>query len=608
MIDLPAASRFLRVWRSPRLPMALAWILILAGVPIFLRLPLWCDVSLYDVAAHAILSGGVHYRDVFDTNTPGYVWCLTLLRATLGDSSLAVRGVDLGIFAGVAFLLDRLAKLGGGTPTTRWWALAGMVAFYPFGSESLHAQRDVWLALPMLTAVFLRVRRIVRSAAGASARYFWPAFAEGLLWALATWIKPHVVPLAFAVWLLTVRRLGGGSWRIAGRDLAGNLAAGIALGLAGIGLLVASGTWPHFWIVMTEWNRHYADLVYGELGFRFRHELGWFPPWSLLLVPSLLLALLTLIDGRVFSARWLPAGERGPMGREISPRWFDPAPDDPARFARAVLAWVYVVWAFESLVFQRAFEYVHVVETLMMMALWASHRWCLPAFALGWIASLNLMLRLGDDFPGIGDAFRNGPISLAKLDLQYRHPLAEPGFGERWLDAFRTSTTGPDDARLKDRLKKCHHHVATTSWEELGEVEAFLRERGVKDRELICWDEGTHPLYLQLRIRPGLRFMHVHTAENIGPDADATVRGERLANRAARFLVADLEWVEDADHPYADYSRNESASRYRPGRAPGDAVPALTPLWDGVFPYDGPKAIFRSGGGTGRYLVFALGE
>jgi len=161
--------------------MALAWILILAGVPIFLRLPLWCDVSLYDVAAHAILSGGVHYRDVFDTNTPGYVWCLTLLRATLGDSSLAVRGVDLGIFAGVAFLLDRLAKLGGGTPTTRWWALAGMVAFYPFGSESLHAQRDVWLALPMLTAVFLRVRRIVRSAAGASARYFWPAFAEGLL-------------------------------------------------------------------------------------------------------------------------------------------------------------------------------------------------------------------------------------------------------------------------------------------------------------------------------------------------------------------------------------------------------------------------------------------
>ena len=608
MVDLPTASRFLRIWRSPRLPLTLAGLLIVAGVPIFLRLPLWCDVSLYDVAAHAILSGGVHYRDVFDTNTPGYVWCLTLLRATVGDSSLAVRAVDLGIFAGVAFLLDRLAKLGGGTPTTRWWALAGMVALYPFGSESLHAQRDVWLALPMLTAVYLRVRRIVRSASGLSGGYFWSAFAEGLLWAVATWIKPHVIPLALAVWLLTVRRLGGGSWRIAGRDLAGNLAAGIAVGLAGIAALVASGTWPHFWTVMTEWNGHYADLVYGELGFRLRHELGWFPPWSLLLVPSLLLAFLTLIDGRAFSARWLPAGERGPMGREISPRWYDPAPDDPTRFARAVLAWVYVVWAFESLVFQRAFEYVHVVETLVMMALWASHRWCLPAFALGWIASLSLMLRLGDDVPAIGDAFRNGPISLAKLDLQYRHPLAESGFGERWLDAFRTPTTGPGDARLKDRLKKCHHHVATTSWEELGEVEAFLRERGVKDRELICWDEGTHPLYLHLGVRPGLRFMHVHTAENIGPDADAIVRAERQSNRAARFLVSDLEWVEYADHPYADYARNEHAGRYRPGRAPDDPIPELTPLWNGVFPYDGPKAIFRSGGGTGRYLVFALGE
>jgi len=589
--------RYLRFWRLPQLPIILSAILAALGVPIFLRLPLWCDVTLYDVAARTILSGGVHYRDVFDTNTPGYVWCLTLIRAALGNADITVRAVDLGIFAGVVFLLDRLANLGGASRTARWWAIAGMLAFYLFSTESIHGQRDVWLALPLLSAVYIRLRRIDRPA-----RIFWPAFAEGLLWGLATWIKPHAIPLALAVWLLTVRRLSGGSWRIAGRDLAGNLAAGIALGLAGIAYLVGSGTWPHIVDVMVNWNGHYTELIFEELPYRTPYALFWFPAWSLMLIPSLALVLLALTDGRVFSARWLPEGSRGPIGRLVSARWYDPAPSDPARFARAVLAGLYVAWAFEAFFFQRGFHYVHVPETLIMMAVWASHRLCLPAFILAWLASFGLMFRIADESPAVKNALRSAEFyDYTELEEEYRHALSRPGFADRWIRCFTAPTTGPDDARLKDALKQTRGYVSSTNWEELAEVEAYLRTQNVKDRELICWDDGIHPLYLRLEIKPGLRFMHIHSAEGIRRDAPKAIRDEVDTNPSVRFVVSDLEWL-----AYTDSERRDRPIPYRPGRSPDNLVPALSPQDEQQYPYNGPEAVFRSDGGRGRYIVFAV--
>ena len=607
--SIPSTTRFafLYFWRWSWLPVLLSVLFVVLGIPIFLRMPLWCDITLYDVAARSILAGGVHYRDVFDTNTPGYVWCLTALRATLGTSTIAVRAVDLGIFAGVVLLLDQLAKLGGGSRRSRNWAIAGMLSFYPFSTEFIHAQRDVWLALPMLAAVCLRLRRIGRRGDGAGVGYFWPAFAEGLLWALATWIKPHVIPLALSTWLLTVPRLSGGSWRVAGRDLAGNLSAGIALGLAGVALLVQSGTWPHFVIVMTEWNGHYAEIIFEEFRFRLQDELYWFPPWSLMVVPSLLLVALAMIDGRVFSSKWLATGERGPIGREISPGFYDSAPDDSARFARAVLAGIYLIWVINSLVFQRAFQYVHVTETLMMMALWASQRWCLPAFVIACVAATSLLFHFGDDVPKLRESLSGSrSVNYDKLEIDYRHPLAQRGYAERWVACFQTPSTGPEDAKLKDGLKRYHVHVATTNWEELSEVEAFLRSRNVKDREVVCWDEGVHPLYLNLGIRPGLRFMHIHNAERIWDDAAEKIRGELQPNTALRFVVSDLEWVTYVTRPYKDYERKPQPNRYPLGRSTDNLVPPMKEEWSEVFPYDGRKAIFRTQGGRGRYVVFAI--
>src|SRR4051812_42504828 len=69
------------------------------GVPLFLRMPIWCDATLHAVAARTISTGGAHYRDVFETNPPGFAWLLCAVRGTFGTSDLALRAADLLVIA-----------------------------------------------------------------------------------------------------------------------------------------------------------------------------------------------------------------------------------------------------------------------------------------------------------------------------------------------------------------------------------------------------------------------------------------------------------------------------------------------------------------------------
>src|SRR5580704_13900981 len=72
-----------------------AVVFLIVGIPLFLRMPLWCDATLHEISARNMLSGGVHYRDVFDTNPPAFGWMLCAVRVTLGPTSEALRFVDL---------------------------------------------------------------------------------------------------------------------------------------------------------------------------------------------------------------------------------------------------------------------------------------------------------------------------------------------------------------------------------------------------------------------------------------------------------------------------------------------------------------------------------
>lgn len=56
----------------------MAWftlaVLLNIGLPLFLSMPIWCDVTHFDICARHLLRGGVYYRDIFDTNLPKMLW------------------------------------------------------------------------------------------------------------------------------------------------------------------------------------------------------------------------------------------------------------------------------------------------------------------------------------------------------------------------------------------------------------------------------------------------------------------------------------------------------------------------------------------------------
>lgn len=663
-------------WRPLAVPIILTVALLVVGVPLCLRMPLWCDISLYDLAARAVLDGGVHYRDVFDTNLPGYVWLLAGIRATVGWSSEALRAVDLMIVAGMVLVLDRFARRAGANARARWWALVGVAAFYPYTTEFVHAQRDVWLALPAVVAVYLRVKRTVtgeadRTAGGA----FAAGVAEGLLWAAAVWIKPHVVTVAAPVWLLTARRLAGRHgrpWRAVGADLLGNVAGGGLLGALGVAQLVASGTWPHFWTVMTEWNPAYSQKAFQEFADRAERQLYWFPPWSWFLPFSVILSVLAVLDARPWSGRFRD-GDVSPGGwvlrnlvvlllmgpvfpyrlvvlfaadplAPLVPGWvwafgrwtartvLDATASDRVRYARGALAGLYLTWAAQAFVLQRGFHYVHAAEVFLMLALWAAHRWCLPVLAVTWVAVTSAVLTVavpGTDLHARIERFED---AAGRRDWYNYYFVAHPAFERDRLKWWPSSVVGgltPAERLARtDDLRHMGDFEASPNWTQLNEVAAFLRARGVGDRQLICWHDSVHPLYLLLDVKPGLRFMHVNTAASVDPArSPADVMREANANPLARYAVADIQsmaffadcyglrdaraawWARPTDPaspPLPPRPVRMTGPAFTDFEFPFDRDPELPADSPKRYPFDRRPVLFRSAGGTGRYIVFAL--
>jgi hypothetical protein len=587
-------------WRSVRLPQLLTLIALVVGVPLFLRAPPWCDITLYQLAARNLIHGGVHYRDLFDTNLPGYVWVVTGLYWLFGPSALALRVLDLAIVTGIVALGDRFAKWGGASAAARWWAVAAAALFYPFTAESAHAQRDVWMLLPALAAVALRVRR----AAAEPARPFRASCIEGALWGAAVWIKPHVGPVALAVWVLTAARANGGAarFRAAVRaDLLGNLCGGAAVGIAGAAWLVLSGAWRPFLDVMLVWNPLYMKLAGNELGGRFAFQLVWFPPWSLGHLLAVPLAVASVWDAAPFARRC--EGAVGPVGRRLSARVWDRTADPRARFARGALGALYLAWAAQALFVQRAFHYVHVPETLLMFALFAAHGWRAVAVGALHLAACGALWLLADAAPPVRAALERVPEVPRERWLP-RHPLADPKQLRPWPDCWRLAA--PDAARfaLWDRLRRYPEHEASIGWEELNEVAEFLRAKGAGDGEVVGWFDSPHAVYLLLDVEPGFRFMHVFTALVISAHSDRpevydAVYAELGAARRARYVISDLEWLMTT----AD-GAGDRAELLGPPVAPTDLLPAARPC-PRMFPFNQPT-VFRSRNGTGRYVVHEL--
>jgi hypothetical protein len=550
-------------WRSVLLARIVTVAVLAFGVPLFLRMPPWCDLTLYDIAAKNINSGGIHYRDVFDTNLPGFVWLLAGWRSVAGGSIEAVRLLDLSIVAAIVFLMDRLAKRAGATPAARAWAIAGAAAFYPFSTEFVHCQRDVWMLLPALAAVLIRIHRLTNRG---DSRL---ALAEGVLWGLAVWIKPHVIVPAAVLWgttapWLTTSRL---------RDLAGNLLGGLIVGLLGILYLFLSGTWEHFVEVFTVWNTRYAETMIDEFGQRAVREFGYFPPWSLLHLLGVPVAVLTLFES-------------------VLPRWpnalWHRTQSDSCRLARIAFAALYLGWLGQALLIQREYHYVHVPETLLVLGLLATQRWAAGALVIAGLCITSLIVRVGGQVPanttGLGPD--RGPC------WAILHPAFDPDRQALWPECWKPGI----DRRRDDKLALIHGFHAANDWEQLAEVAEWLKTQNVRDGDVIAWHDAPHAVYLLLEIKPGFRFQHVSHMEALSRDHYRRIHDElRQAMPHVRFVVSDLMRCGAVD-----------AGRVGPmGTAGPDGYPeAMRADVKKEFPYFLPVA-FRSGGGTGRYIVHA---
>jgi hypothetical protein len=532
--------------RSPWPAVVVLLAALVAGVPPFLRMPPWADLTLYDVAAQNLLRGGVHYRDVFDTNLPGFVWALTAVRTIVGPSWEAIRAVDLLVVGGAAWLLAELVRRSGGGPAAQTWLLAGAAVYYPFSPEINHAQRDVWMLLPAVGATLLRVRR---ADAGRSLT-FAGGVLEGAVWGLAVWFKPHALPVCACVWLATVRR----GWLA---DAAGYLVGGGAVGAAGVLVLVATGTWPAFVEVFTVWNQSYFGRTWDELWFRMPLELVYFPPWSYAHPVAVLLSIwkLTRRD----------------------------------RAGRAVAA-LYLGWLIQAAILQRHIPYVHVPEILLMLAVFAVCRWPAVPLAVAWLAVLPLVADPPAPLAGRGaQPTRHG-------GWRTRHPATDPERMNLWADCWRP-VPARDAARRMDAVALVDRFHGAATWGELAEVAGFLRGQGVRDGELICWDDSPHALYLDLGLRPGFRFQHVHQMRGNDEASRQRVDDELAAALpGARFVVGDLRFVAGTDPPgIGDWTDS----------GPDLLPPGLNPGYRERFPFDRP-AVFRSAGGRGRYVVYAV--
>jgi hypothetical protein len=548
-------------------------------------MPPWNDVTLHDMVARTILRGGVHYRDVFDTNLPGIDWCMAAIRRTFGFGYEVLRAADLLVIGLTVAVLGGWVRRCGATGYAVAWFVAAVALLYPFLSEFCHIQRDPWMLLPAAIAARLRLRRVNRAAAPVVSAGIASSVLEGFIWGLAVWVKPHVVVPAFAVWLVSAVLIARHQRRGAIlADLGGLVLGGVLAGAPGVVWLIDTGAWPYFLDIFLNWNPDYLSES-GSLVFRFNTVFNCFRPWSNLQFVALPLALLALWEARVWSRR---AGAPAP----VTGRLYTPAGSEGEVAARALLAACYLGWVAQVILVQKAFDYVHVPITFLGMALLAGQRWCFGFAYLIWFVAVGALVNVADVSPSaarVVETLNPPDDSPVRLYVQLeKHQLADWQVMKLWPRCWSEGGS----AELRDRLGQYTNVHCGTRWQELEAVAAYLRtvDPPLGPGELNCWHDSTHPLYLMLDLEPATRYMHYGTA--FGIRSKRAVIAEEVAASRQRYVVSDLLRT--------TYDRG---AVYEPEawRA-GDPLPVwLPPNERQKFPWNQP-VVFRAG----RYVVHRI--
>jgi hypothetical protein len=523
-------------------------VLLLAWLPLFLCMPLWVDCVHYDICARNLLSGGVHYRDTTDVNFPGMVWAHAAVRRLFGWRSEVLRLADLAVLAAnvaAALLLLRRIRV---SPAVYGGTALAMVVFYFSLSEMCHCQRDFWmLALAQMALLARHMALTRRSSETRGWRSFaWSAL-EGLCWGIAVWIKPFVVVPGLCVWAVSASwllRVARPRWRSFGLDLGGLLTGGALAGAAGALALALTGSWPYFWREMAGGGSGYLQSVPRVLLLRHALEVAKSHfPWGFVVLAGAVAAALALV-GTI---------------RRASPS----APDRQGDLGRLLFSGLLLAWLAQALFWQIPHDYV-VSATV------------LPA--IGTLASLTALGALRP-WTWIGWA-------AFLLVAFVAHPLLDADRLALWARCWSEGSTPEIRDRLVIPLRPSN--PARPDFAQLAHVEAFLRDRGVGDGDLFCWNESPLSLHVSLAVLPPAGFETMGAALRHFPERVPELRARVEALRP-RYVVVDL----------AEAGLPSDEIREFP---PGNAVVLPRSLPRALFRFYPwrHRAVFRSG----RYVVY----
>ena len=458
-----------------------AW-LTLAG-PLFVCMPLNSDTALYDVQARLVLDGGVAYRDIVEPNLPGALWAHIGIRSALGWSSEAIRAVDLVVL---------LAVLGLWGSFNRNWrnVLPNTVCvgtfFYLTRNEWCHAQRDMWMLLPAGLAMLLRLKR--------SQPVTHLVVLEGLCWACAFWIKPHIaIPGAAAILMDLWWRESAG--RPALKEIGLIVVGGLAAGTPGVVWLLSTGAWDHFWNMMLEWNPEYIAAASSRMSvIRWELMAQRFAPWPWLHLVGLPIAAATITSAI--------------RGRDTSSR------------PRVIVCSCYVAWLTQSFLLQHALDYIHVPGILLAIVVVAAHPWRLPV--------------------GIRQSVVGGFVACGILCT----PFFQLERIVQWPVAISNGSTSA--------VRSVLAHGNMPQWNSLREVIDKLKELQARDGEVTCLNVHSVHVYNELGIHPATRYWSVNILQELFPQRAEAITYDVMTS-GHRFVV-----VEESESELTDVSQHQA--------------------------------------------------
>jgi hypothetical protein len=293
----------------------------------------------------------------------------------------------------------------------------------------------------------------------------------------------------------------------------------------------------------------------------------YFSPWSLVHYASVPMAIVALIRARVWRIGAI----------------------DNIRMGQALIAALYLGWFLQATFLQKGFHYSNAPVLILAFAVMASQRWPVAQIFIAWTLICGTIHYYSDRdpsfLPALNQFEKDRPNTAQQLVPRTKL------LNREWKSVWRRCLHG-SDPELKEHLNFYRYNHCTPGWTDLDRARAYLGTLQLKDCELLCWDDSTHPLYLDLKLRPAIRYMHVNTVLDFRTKRD--IIRQEVIKSGARYVVGDL-MLGLYFYEYCPTREIENDALSLP--------PNFPCICAHVFPWN-QTIVFRAG----RYVVFRIDQ